>query len=288
MIPTLAQQRPTQTTKYRLDGPTWAQYGADAAPTSQKRTTWERIRPTEPDCTQIFCKSKIGFAHAPCPPPHPPPRAKLHQLLALFPALSVIIANQVNNVVFLCFSQWWTQRASISFLADFAMARHKSHVKCTSTESTHSRRWNDLNPRRNDKSTYFKDLLKDFKINSKSCFSARRTWNVNRPGSVAGRPGLLPWCWLRPNRVWRCLEWRNLQYLQGCLQIDIRVGFSLVARLTRPCSTTSCKHESIWISCKRARSTLVAKMATPVLEGRALAAENALLAWVQSTSSSHQ
>ena len=58
--PTLAQQRPTQTTKGKNE--------ADGAKTAN----------------HIFCESKIGFAHAPCPPHTPLPRAKLHQPLALF------------------------------------------------------------------------------------------------------------------------------------------------------------------------------------------------------------
>ena len=45
--PTLAQQRPTQTTKGKNE--------ADGAKTAN----------------HIFCESKIGFAHAPCPPPPP-------------------------------------------------------------------------------------------------------------------------------------------------------------------------------------------------------------------------
>ena len=47
MVPTLAQH------------PRSAQHGQKWGPRSQ-------------NCTLLFCKSKIGFAHAPCPPPTPP------------------------------------------------------------------------------------------------------------------------------------------------------------------------------------------------------------------------
>ena len=48
------------------------------------RKHWQKWGRRSQNCTLLFCKSKIGFAHPPCPPLTPPPRAKLHQLLALF------------------------------------------------------------------------------------------------------------------------------------------------------------------------------------------------------------
>ena len=68
--PEMAQHEPNMVPMLAQD-PRSAQHGQKWGPRSQ-------------NCTLLFCKSKIGFAHAPCPPPHPPPRAKLHQLLALF------------------------------------------------------------------------------------------------------------------------------------------------------------------------------------------------------------
>ena len=73
-----------------------AQYGANAGPTSQKRATWAKMRPTEPKLHPPVLQIKNWVCTRSMPPPHPPPRAKLHQLLALFqrfpsPALSVIV-----------------------------------------------------------------------------------------------------------------------------------------------------------------------------------------------------
>ena len=61
---------PQNTTKMaQHEPPMLAQYLRSA----QHGQKWGR---RSQNCTQIFCKSNIGFAHAACPPPHTPPRAK--------------------------------------------------------------------------------------------------------------------------------------------------------------------------------------------------------------------
>ena len=73
MIPTLAQQRPTQTTKYRLDDSTWAQYGADAAPTSKAHNVGKNDANgarLNPDFLQI--KNWVCTCSMPAPPTPPP------------------------------------------------------------------------------------------------------------------------------------------------------------------------------------------------------------------------
>ena len=44
---------------------------------------WQKWGRRSQNCTLLFCKSKIGFAQAPSPPPHPSPRAKLHHINSL-------------------------------------------------------------------------------------------------------------------------------------------------------------------------------------------------------------
>ena len=105
MVPTLANTDPkifqnaSPWAQYGANitqnGPTEAQHGPNSGPTFQKRPSWTKIGRRSQNCTHMFCKSKTGFAPAPCTPPHPSPRAKLHQLPALFqcfpsPAASVI------------------------------------------------------------------------------------------------------------------------------------------------------------------------------------------------------
>ena len=75
LLPNKGRHKPQNTPKS-------AQHEPNMVPTLAQDPRSAQRGPRSQNCTLLFCKSKIGFAHAPCPP-HPP-RAKLHQLLALF------------------------------------------------------------------------------------------------------------------------------------------------------------------------------------------------------------
>ena len=77
LLPNKGQQKPQNTHKIAEHEPNMMPTLAQHPRNAQHGQKWGR---RSQNCTLLFCKSKIGSM----PPPHTPPRAKLHQLLALF------------------------------------------------------------------------------------------------------------------------------------------------------------------------------------------------------------